>query len=42
LSQDHSLATFGHTSVKTTEIFLAFLTPEEARAVKYAGPQTGE
>jgi len=25
----------GHASIKTTEIYLAFLTPEEARAVKY-------
>ena len=32
----------GHEPIKTTEIYLKFLTPEEQRAVKYAGPQTGE
>lgn len=31
----------GHRSIKTTEIYLAFLTPDEARAAK-AGTQTGE
>jgi integrase/recombinase XerD len=31
----------GHSSVKTTEIYLMFLTPEEARAAKFSGPQTG-
>ncbi|HVZ53562.1 MAG TPA: tyrosine-type recombinase/integrase, partial [Pseudolabrys sp.] len=32
----------GHTSVKTTEVYLAYLTPEEVQAAKYgrgAGPQ---
>ena len=29
----------GHKSIKTTELYLAFLTPEEARAAKYAGAQ---
>ena len=28
----------GHASIKTTEIYLAFLTPEEARAVMYGVP----
>ena len=31
----------GHESIKTTELYLKFLTTEEARAVKYAGSQTG-
>jgi integrase/recombinase XerD len=31
----------GHASIKTTEIYLAFLTPEEARAVKYGGVSKG-
>jgi integrase/recombinase XerD len=31
----------GHRSIKTTELYLEFLTPEEARIVKYAGSQTG-
>jgi hypothetical protein len=30
-------ARFGHTSVKTTEIYLQYLTPEEAQAAKF-GP----
>ena len=30
----------GHTSVKTTELYLAFLTPEEKRAVMYESAQT--
>ena len=32
----------GHTSVKTPEVYLAYLTPEEVQAAKYgraAGPQ---
>ena len=31
----------GHKSIKTTELYLEFLTPEEARAAKYAGAQNG-
>jgi integrase/recombinase XerD len=31
----------GHTSVKTTEIYLAYLTPEEARAAMLAGTKAG-
>jgi integrase/recombinase XerD len=31
----------GHTSVKTTEIYLEFLTPEEATRAGQAGPQIG-
>lgn len=32
----------GHEHISTTEIYLKFLTPEEQRAAKFAGPQTGE
>lgn len=31
----------GHTSVKTTEIYLAYLTPEEARTAMQAGTKAG-
>jgi integrase/recombinase XerD len=31
----------GHESIKTTELYLQFLTPEEARTVKFAGSQKG-
>lgn len=31
----------GHTSIKTTEIYLQFLTPEEQRIVKLEGTKTG-
>lgn len=32
----------GHASIKTTEIYLQFLTPEEKRVAMAAGPQNGE
>ena len=32
----------GHESVKTTEIYLKFLTPEEQRTVMFSGEQSGE
>lgn len=32
----------GHNSIKTTEMYLAFLTPEEQRVAKQQGTQTGE
>jgi site-specific recombinase XerD len=32
----------GHESIKTTELYLKFLTPAEVRIVKYVGPQKGE
>jgi integrase/recombinase XerD len=32
----------GHASIKTTEIYLSFLTPEEARAAKFGAPVVTE